>query len=109
MKCPICEKGKLVEKIVKYEVYGISLGNFKARVCSKCKEKWFDEKTARKIEMIEKKKGLFGVSKESKVSYSGNSLIIRIPKKIAEFMHIKKETPVLMYPQGKNKIEIEFK
>ncbi len=107
MKCPICN-GKLVKKEVKYEVYGFNLGNFIANICSKCKEQWFDESITRKIENLERKKGLFGISKESKISYSGNSLIIRIPKRIVEFMKIKKETPVLVHPHGKNKIEIEL-
>jgi len=108
MKCPICD-GKLVRKKVAYAVYGINLGNFMADVCTKCGEQWFNEKTSKQIEEIEKKKGLFGLSKESKISYGGNSLIIRIPKKIVEFMKIKKETPVLVHPHGKNKIEIELK
>ncbi len=107
MNCPICG-GKLERRKVTYEVYGIKLGNFLADVCIKCGEQWFDERAAKQIEDLEKKKGLFGLGKESKISYSGNSLIIRIPKKIAEFMKIKKETPVLVHPHGRNKIEIEI-
>ncbi|MGB9707897.1 MAG: hypothetical protein ACPLXC_01025 [Candidatus Pacearchaeota archaeon] len=106
-KCVLCD-GKLVKKVVAYSTYGIELGRFPAMVCVKCKEQWFDELTARKIEKIEKEKGIFGLSKESKISYSGNSLIIRIPKKISEAMHLKKEGPVLIYPVGKNKLEIEI-
>lgn len=106
--CPICEKGELKEKMVDYSVYGISLGKFKAKVCDKCNEQWFSEETAKKIEEIEKKKGLFGLSKQSKISYSGNSLIIRIPKTIAKFMNLKKEKPISITPQGKDKILIEI-
>ena len=108
MNCQICD-GKLMKRNVLYRVYDTKLGTFPADVCERCGEQWFDEKTAKKIEAIEKKKGLFGLSKESKVSYSGNSLVIRIPKKIAEFMNIKKETPVTFHPLGKNKLEIELK
>jgi len=106
-KCPVCDKGKLIKKNVGYSVYGIELGKFPAEVCSNCKEEWFSEETAKKIEKIEKEKGLFGLSKQSKISYSGNSLIVRIPKEIAKFMKLKKETSIMIHPEGKNKISIE--
>ena len=105
--CPICEKGKLVKKVVPYSVYDIELGKFPAEVCTKCGEQWFSEETAKKIEKIEKEKGLFGLSKQSRIGYSGNSLIVRIPSEIAKFMNLKKETPVSIHPEGKNKILIE--
>lgn len=108
MKCPICEKGNLKRKIVPYSVYGVELGKFPVGICDKCGEEWFDEKTALEIEKLEKEKGLFGLSKESKVSYSGNSLVIRIPNAIARFMGLKKEKHVMIHPEGKNKLEIEI-
>lgn len=104
----MCEKGKLKKKIVPYSVYGVELGRFPADVCDKCGEEWFDEETAKKIELLEKKHGLFGLSKESKISYSGNSLIIRIPKAIAKFLNLKKEKPIIIHPEGKRKLTIEI-
>jgi YgiT-type zinc finger domain-containing protein len=106
--CAICEEGKLKKKIVSYKIYGVELGKFPAHVCSKCGEEWFDEETALKIEKLEKEKGLFGLSKETKISYSGNSLIIRIPKEIADFMKLEKETSVLIHPDGENKLSMEI-
>ena len=97
-----------MKKAVPYSVYGVGLGTFPAEVCAKCNEQWFSEETARKMEKIEKEKGLFGMSKQSKIGYSGNSLIVRIPKEIAKFMNLKKETPISIYPEGKNKISIEI-
>ena len=108
MKCPACEQGILKKKEVEYAVYGISLGKFNADVCGYCSEQWFDEKTALAIEKREKEKGLFGISKESKISYSGNSLIIRMPEKIARFMKLKKGKAVLIHPEGMKKIGIEI-
>ncbi len=108
MKCPICEKGTLKKKIVEHFVYGIKLGKFTAQVCSSCNEEWFDEETSNKIQEQEKKKGLFGLSKKSKISYSGNSLIIRIPEAIAKFSGIKKEDEILIHPDGKDKIAVEL-
>ena len=106
--CPICEKGKLIKKSVPYSVYGIEIGKFPAEICTECKEQWFSEETAKKIEQIEKDKGLFGLTKQSKISYSGNSLILRIPKEIAKFLSLKKEKQVLMHPEGRNKLMIEI-
>ena len=108
MKCPICEEGNLHNKKVTYAVYGIELGTFPAQVCDACSEQWFDEETSKRIQELEKKKGLFGLSKKSKVSYSGNSLIVRIPESVAKFMKIKKEDEVIIHPEGKNKITVEL-
>lgn len=108
MKCPICEKGTLRKKKVDYTVYGISLGKFPAQVCSSCNEEWFDEKTSENIQALEKERGLFGLSKKSKISYSGNSLIVRIPEAVAKFTGIKKEDEIMIHPEGKNKISVEL-
>lgn len=108
MKCPICEKGNLKKKYVEYEVYGIKLGKFPADVCGSCGEQWFDEKTSLKIEELEKKKGLFGLSRKSKISYSGNSLVVRIPEPIVTFMKLKKEKNIIIHPDGMNKITVEL-
>ncbi len=107
-KCVLCG-GTLKKKLVNYEIYGKSIGKFSALVCDSCGEQWFDEKTSKKIQEVEKKKGLFGLSVETKVSYSGNSLIIRVPKNLAEFMNIKKETRVTLYPENKDKICVMIK
>ena len=108
MKCPMCERGNLVPQKVKYSVHGIKLGTFPAQVCNACHEEWFNEKTSIKIQELEKKKGLFGLSKKSKISYSGNSLIVRIPEHIAKFMNLKKEEEITIYPEGKNKLVVEI-
>ncbi len=107
-KCALCNKN-LKSKLVDYKVYGKSMGKFKTFVCGSCGEQWFDEETSRKIERAEQKAGIFGLSRETKISYSGNSLIIRIPKELAKFMHLKKETKVILYPEDENKLCISLK
>ncbi len=107
-KCPLCGEGVLQQKKVKYEVYGEPLGEFTAQACTACKEEWFDQKISQEIEALEKKKGLFGLSRKSKISYSGNSLIVRIPEQIARFMNLKREEEIIIYPEGKNKIVVEI-
>jgi|SRR3989339_146199 len=106
--CRICDKGKLKRKIIPYSVYGTELGRFPAYVCNNCGEEWFDEQTSLEIERIEKEKGFFGLSKKSKITYSGNSLIIRIPRPISKFMKLKKEEPITIYPEGPKKLTIEM-
>lgn len=106
--CAACEKGNLIEKSVPHEVYGVKLGNFPALVCNNCGEVWYDETTVEKMEKLEKEKGLFGLPVQTKISYSGNSLIIRIPKVIADFFKLKKEEVVTIHPEGKNKIAVEI-
>jgi len=108
MICPICEKGTMHKEKVPYSVYGIKLGIFPANVCSQCHEKWFDETTSTKIEAIEKKKGLFGLNKTSKISYSGNSLVVRLPEALVKYLNIHKEDEILIHPEGKNKIMVEL-
>lgn len=107
-KCILCD-GKLNEKMVDYKIYGESIGKFPALVCNSCGEQWFNEETSKKIQEKEKKLKLFGLSRETKISYSGNSLIIRIPRELAKFMNLKKETEVIIYPEDKNKISISIK
>jgi len=107
-KCVLCN-GKLKKKTVDYKVYGKIIGKFPALVCESCGEKWFDEDTSRKIEQAEKDANLFGLCRESKISYSGNSLIIRVPQDIAQYMNLKKESQIMIYPENKNKIAVDIK
>ncbi len=102
--CVKCEKGLLVNKVIPYSVGNIKIGKFPAEVCTKWSEEWFSEETAKKIE---KEKGLFGLSKQSKIGYQDNSLIVRIPSEIAKFMNLKKEKAISIHPEGKNRLLIE--
>ena len=101
-------KGKLSEQKIDYSVYGISLGKFPAEVCALCGEKFFEEKIAQKIEDIEKEKGLFGLNVRSRISYSGNALIIRVPQKIAKMLKLTKGMEVVIHPEGKEKLAVEI-
>ena len=106
MKCVMCE-GKVEEKLVDYSEFGVSFGKFNGMVCLKCGEIFFDSGVADEIQNKSKKLGFFGLSsKKTKVAKFGNSLAIRIPKEIAEFVNLKKEEEVRIIP--KNKREILF-
>lgn len=106
MKCPICS-GKIERKKMPYSIGSISLGNFDADVCTRCGEVFFTEEASDAIDAKAKSLGLWGLEKKSRISYSGNSMIIRIPKSIADFMKLKKGEEILIRPEDKKKLIIE--
>ena len=107
MKCVFCNSAT-EEKIVDYKEMGTNLGRFKANVCTKCGEVFFDSETAGKIQAKSKELGLFGLARKSKVAEIGNSIAVRIPKRLAEFVGLKKGQEVLITPNEKNKLSIEI-
>ena len=98
--------GKVIKKHVEFSMCGVLLGSFSAEVCTKCGEEVFDEKTSEGIEKIAKRNGLWGLAKKIKIVKIGNSLVIRIPKTISDFLGIKEGKEALIRPE-KNKIIIE--
>jgi len=59
------------------------------------------------IEAEVKKKGLFELERRGHVAKSGNSLVIHIPKEIADSLKIKRDLPILIYPSEPKKLIIE--
>ena len=108
MKCIMCNKGSLKEKIVDYKEFGISLGKYKANVCTNCGEAFFDSETAKKIQAKSKELGFFGLAKKTRVAKVGNSLAIRIPKEIADFIKLKKEEEVRIIPKSQHELIIDI-
>ncbi len=106
-KCDECS-GKLVEKNVDFSMFGVSLGKFPAEVCSKCGEEVFTEEASVKIDEAAKEKGLYGLAATTTVGKSGDSLDIRISKKVAAFVNLQKGQTVIVHPEGKNRIVITF-
>lgn len=106
MKCPICEKGNLKKGKIKEAMFGVYLGEFPADVCDKCNESFTDEKTTKAIEESAKKQGIWGLGKKTKITKTGNSLAVRIPKEIANFLNLKEGKPAYIHPE-KDKIIIE--
>ena len=106
MKCPICGKGILKRTKIKESMFGVYLGEFPAEVCNYCKESFTDEKTTKAIEMAAKEKGIWGLGKKTKITKTGNSLAIRIPKDIANFLKLKEGKEAFIHPE-KNKLIIE--
>ena len=107
-KCYLCEKGVLKTKKVPYLLYGTPIGDFKAEVCTKCGEVFFDEETSREITTATKEKGLWGLGSRTKIGQAGSTLDIRFPKKLLEFLGLRKGEEVSIYPEGKHKVVIEI-
>jgi len=107
MDCPICN-GKLKKVKADYDYYDINFGKFDAEKCLKCGEIFFTEEASDEIDRIAKEKGLWGLERKSKISYSGNSLIVRIPKDIAEFLKLKNGKEIQIHPEGTKKLVVEI-
>lgn len=106
MKCPICGKGMLKKGTVKEYMFGVYLGEFPAEICTECKESFTDSDTTRKIEEIAKKKGIWGLSAKTKITKTGNSLAVRIPKRIADYLKLKDGKEAHVHPED-HKLIIE--
>jgi len=105
-KCYICDKGNLGNTKVDYILYGVNIGKFDAEVCDKCGEVFFNEEVSKKMTEIAKKKGLWGLQTKTRIGQSGTTLDIRLPKRIIDFLSLKKGKEVEIYPDGKNKLII---
>lgn len=108
MERTICEEcgGKIVNKDVDYVLFDTNLGRFPAQVCSKCGEVCYDETASAEMTRIAKAKGLWGLSSRTKVGQAGDSLDIRLSKRISDFLDLKKGMEVVVHPVSKHKIEI---
>jgi len=64
--------------------------------------------TLKKGEVEEEMFGIWGLAEKLKMVKSGNSLVLRIPAKIAKFLDIKAGNEILLYPEGKKKAVFEI-
>ena len=60
------------------------------------------------IDEAAKAKNLWGLGAKSKVGIAGDSFIIRVNKKLAKFLDLKKGEEVSLRPESKNKLIIEL-
>ena len=102
------QQQKCRNKKDRLKVYGISLGKFEAEVCNNCGEEVFSEEVSDKIDEIAKEKGLWGLESHSKIGRSGDGLIIRVNKKLANFLELKEGEEITLIPESKEKLIIEI-
>ena len=89
------------------EFFGIDFGMKPAEVCTECGSEYLSQDVMEEVEAEVKKRGLFGLERRGRVAKSGNSLVIRIPKDIANSLKIKRNLPILIYPSEPKRLIIE--
>lgn len=107
MKCDNCNIN-MKKKRVDYNFLGFNLGKFEAFVCERCNEQLFDEAISTKIDKAAKDKGLWGLQSTTKIGRTGDSFDVRINKKLATLLKLKKGQEVRIYPEGSEKIVISL-
>ena len=107
-QCYQCGSKGMKQKKVAFSLYGVGLGMFDAEVCGQCGERVFTEETSMKINAAAKEKGLWGIESRTKVAKSGDGLVIRVNKKLADFLALRKGEEVTLLPEGKDKLIIEL-
>lgn len=100
--------GELKRSKVEVEFFGINFGLKDAKVCILCGSEYLDQDTMKEIETEVKKKNIFGLERKVSVTKSGNSLVIRIPPEIAEFLGIHYKSIVQLFPLDKDKLEVKI-
>lgn len=100
--------GRLKRSKTEVEFFGIDFGIQPCEVCTECGAEYLSQELMERIEKEVRKKGLFGLERRGKVTRSGNSLVIRIPKEIAESLGLEKDTDIKIYPAEKKRLIVEI-
>ena len=99
--------GKLKWGFTEVGFFGIEFGVRRASVCTDCGSEYVSQELMEELESEVKRRGLFGLERRGRVAKSGNSLVIRIPKEIADSLKIKRDLPIAIYPSEPRKLIIE--
>ena len=105
-KCDECG-GQLIKKRVDFKMYGEVVGRFPAEVCKKCGEVCFDEAISDKIDAVVKAKGLWGLETKTRIGKVGDSLDVRIHKRLAEFLRLSKGKDAIIIPQDRHTLIVK--
>ena len=100
--------GKLKHGFTEVEFFGIDFGVKPAKVCTDCGSEYLSQEVMEEVESEVKRRGLFGLERRGHIAKSGNSLVIRIPKEIANSLKIKRDLPIVIYPSEPKKLIIEI-
>lgn len=107
-KCPVCGRGSLQSKRVAETMFGVELGVYDAEVCKACGEVFFTAQSVDKIELRAKELGLWGLASKVKVAKSGNSLVVRIPSPLAQYLDLRSGQEVLVAPDRKHTLVMDL-
>jgi len=100
--------GELKRTKVEVEFFGINFGLKDAEVCTSCSSEYLDQDIMKEIETEVKNRNIFGLERKVSVTKSGNSLVIRIPPEIAEFLGIHYKSIVQLFPVDKDRLEVKI-
>ena len=100
--------GRLKKSKTEVEFLGIEFGIQPCEVCTQCGSEYLSQELIEKIEKQVKRRGFFGLERRAKVTKSGNSLVIRVPKEIVKSLRIEKGTAITIYPTEKRKLIVEL-
>lgn len=108
-----CNCGGILKKgHASVEFFGIDFGVRECEFCTSCGSEYLSDEVLDEVEKEVKKRKLFGLEKQARITKSGNtsslSLVIRIPPEIVRFVGMHYKDLVRVYPRSKNKIEVEL-
>src|SRR3989344_2769144 len=108
IKYPCPCGGKIEWKKDKVIVQGIDCGILDVEYCVKCNEEYLPDESMKIVEKKLKDAGIWGVQrKEANLWKSGSSVLLRIPKDIADKLNLKPDEKVIIYTEGNNKLIME--
>ena len=101
--------GKIKWKRDKVNVEGIDCMVLDIEYCQKCGEGYFPEETMEVVERKLKDNGSWGIKRRGvNLWESGNSVLIRVSKDIADQLNLKPDNKVTIYSEGKRKLVIDI-
>ncbi len=104
-----CKCGGLLKKSkTEVEFFGMDFGLRPCEICTRCGSEYLSQELVEGIEAEVKKKGLFGLERKGRITKSGNSLVIRVPKEIADSLNIEKDSQITIYPSDKKRLIVEI-
>ena len=98
--------GKMLEAPIHVEHLGIDFGLRAGHVCTRCGDEFLTEETWQEVEDASKARGLFALERKVRIRLSGNSLVVAIPRDVARFLGVDKDTLVSLLPLGKGRLEV---
>jgi YgiT-type zinc finger domain-containing protein len=107
-KCPVCGKGTLKSATIHEEMFGVVLGNYPGERCSNCGETFLTSESMGAVEERAKELGLWGLASKVKVVKSGNSLVVRIPAPLAQYLRLRKGQELMVSPDKENRLVLEL-
>jgi YgiT-type zinc finger domain-containing protein len=108
VRCPICGKGTLRSGLVHERMFGIDLGDYPGEICDRCGESFLSSDHMKRVEERAKELGLWGLASKVRIAKSGNSLVVRIPSRLARYLKLKSGQEVLVAPEEAHRLVLEL-